>query len=434
MAEDEKFEASRAMRRAMLGADYVDAQTTDPNPVMREFSDYLTSMAWGVWTRGGALEHAGPEPGGAGDDGGARPHGRVPAARQRAVADRGHRRRARRAPLPDRGLLRRPGGGLRPAVAPGRARRRAAAERRDAWRRSASSASATWAASWRRTSSGAGHDVVSHDVAGPERSPARGRRSSPTWPSWPGRADVVVLSLPDGGVSEQVARGHRRRPATGGSTHVVDTSTIGVAAAQAIDGLLRRPASPMSTRRCPAASPGRGRGRCRSCTPGRDAACRGGRARAGRVERPAAPGRRPARHGPGAEAGQQLPLRHGAGRHQRGHRVRPLGRARHGDHAGGHRRVERAERGHQRQVPEPRADRPLRRRVRQLADGQGPAALPRSGGGARARRRCSGESRSRCGSASPRRSRGPTSPGSTRSWRADGRTSMGAKAGGTGVA
>ena len=55
MAEDEKFEASRAMRRAMLGADYVDAQTTDPNPVMREFSDYLTSMAWGVWTRGGAL-------------------------------------------------------------------------------------------------------------------------------------------------------------------------------------------------------------------------------------------------------------------------------------------------------------------------------------------------------------------------------------------
>ena len=55
VAEDEKFEASRAMRREMLGPAYVDAQTTDPNPVMREFSDYLTSMAWGVWTRGGAL-------------------------------------------------------------------------------------------------------------------------------------------------------------------------------------------------------------------------------------------------------------------------------------------------------------------------------------------------------------------------------------------
>src|ERR1700729_507147 len=55
VAEDKEFEASRAMRRAMLGAEYVDAQTSDPNPVMREFSDYLTSMAWGVWTRGGAL-------------------------------------------------------------------------------------------------------------------------------------------------------------------------------------------------------------------------------------------------------------------------------------------------------------------------------------------------------------------------------------------
>jgi 4-carboxymuconolactone decarboxylase len=43
------------MRRAMLGDAYVDAQTTDSNPVMREFQDYLTSMAWGVWTRGGAL-------------------------------------------------------------------------------------------------------------------------------------------------------------------------------------------------------------------------------------------------------------------------------------------------------------------------------------------------------------------------------------------
>ncbi len=43
------------MRRAMLGDEYVDAQTADPNPVMGEFQDYLTSMAWGVWARGGAL-------------------------------------------------------------------------------------------------------------------------------------------------------------------------------------------------------------------------------------------------------------------------------------------------------------------------------------------------------------------------------------------
>ena len=43
------------MRRAMLGDGYVDEQIADPNPVMREFSDYLTSMAWGVWTRSDAL-------------------------------------------------------------------------------------------------------------------------------------------------------------------------------------------------------------------------------------------------------------------------------------------------------------------------------------------------------------------------------------------
>jgi|SRR6516162_9127360 len=49
------FEAALALRRALMGEAYVDAQATDPNPAMREFSDYLTSMAWGVWARGGAL-------------------------------------------------------------------------------------------------------------------------------------------------------------------------------------------------------------------------------------------------------------------------------------------------------------------------------------------------------------------------------------------
>ena len=55
MTEDDHVEAARAMRRAMLGEAYVDAQAEDPNPAMREFSEYLTSMAWGVWARGGAL-------------------------------------------------------------------------------------------------------------------------------------------------------------------------------------------------------------------------------------------------------------------------------------------------------------------------------------------------------------------------------------------
>jgi 4-carboxymuconolactone decarboxylase len=39
----------------MLGDEYVDGQLADPNPTIREFQDYLTSTAWGVWTRNGPL-------------------------------------------------------------------------------------------------------------------------------------------------------------------------------------------------------------------------------------------------------------------------------------------------------------------------------------------------------------------------------------------
>ena len=55
MSERENLDAARALRRAMLGDAYVDAQAADPDPVMGEFSDFLTSMAWEVWARGGAL-------------------------------------------------------------------------------------------------------------------------------------------------------------------------------------------------------------------------------------------------------------------------------------------------------------------------------------------------------------------------------------------
>jgi len=54
MPGDERTPA-QAMRREVLGDAYVDAQAADPNPTMGEFSDYITSMAWGVWARGGAL-------------------------------------------------------------------------------------------------------------------------------------------------------------------------------------------------------------------------------------------------------------------------------------------------------------------------------------------------------------------------------------------
>ncbi len=52
---DDRLKAARAMRRAMLGDSYVDAMAEDPNPAMRDFQEYITSMAWGVWARGGAL-------------------------------------------------------------------------------------------------------------------------------------------------------------------------------------------------------------------------------------------------------------------------------------------------------------------------------------------------------------------------------------------
>jgi 4-carboxymuconolactone decarboxylase len=55
MEETEELRAARAMRRAMLGDEYVDGATSDTDPVAAEFQDYLTSVAWGVWTRGGPL-------------------------------------------------------------------------------------------------------------------------------------------------------------------------------------------------------------------------------------------------------------------------------------------------------------------------------------------------------------------------------------------
>jgi 4-carboxymuconolactone decarboxylase len=55
MEETAELRAARAMRRAVLGDAYVDSMTADTDPAAREFQDYLTSMAWGVWARRGAL-------------------------------------------------------------------------------------------------------------------------------------------------------------------------------------------------------------------------------------------------------------------------------------------------------------------------------------------------------------------------------------------
>ena len=79
---------------------------------------------------------------------------------------------------------------------------------------------------------GAGHPVVAHDAAGPERAP-EGSTPVADVAEVARRADVVVLSLPDGTASGSVvdevlavAVADRR------AALVIDTSTIGVAAAQ----------------------------------------------------------------------------------------------------------------------------------------------------------------------------------------------------------
>jgi 3-hydroxyisobutyrate dehydrogenase len=82
----------------------------------------------------------------------------------------------------------------------------------------------------------AGHAVVAHDAYAPDRTP-EGATHIPTVGEVAQRAEVVVLSLPDGGASEQVAR-QIVAPAARRTTHVVDTSTIGVGPAEAIAALL----------------------------------------------------------------------------------------------------------------------------------------------------------------------------------------------------
>jgi 4-carboxymuconolactone decarboxylase len=54
-APSEALVAARAMRRSVLGDAYVNAMTAETDPVAEEFQDYITSTAWGVWTRGGPL-------------------------------------------------------------------------------------------------------------------------------------------------------------------------------------------------------------------------------------------------------------------------------------------------------------------------------------------------------------------------------------------
>lgn len=83
---------------------------------------------------------------------------------------------------------------------------------------------------------GTGFDLVAHDAAGPRHTPP-GAVHAADVADVARRADVVVLSLPDGTASEAVAREIVAAPGRR-STHVVDTSTIGVSAARSVAALL----------------------------------------------------------------------------------------------------------------------------------------------------------------------------------------------------
>ena len=82
----------------------------------------------------------------------------------------------------------------------------------------------------------AGHDLVAYDVAGPAGCPPGGRPVEAV-AAVARAASTVVLSLPDGAASQAVAR-EMARTVDRITTHVVDTSTIGVAAAEVVATIL----------------------------------------------------------------------------------------------------------------------------------------------------------------------------------------------------
>jgi 4-carboxymuconolactone decarboxylase len=53
--QSEALRRAYAKRRAVLGDEYVDSVTSEEDPAAAEFQDFITSTAWGVWTREGPL-------------------------------------------------------------------------------------------------------------------------------------------------------------------------------------------------------------------------------------------------------------------------------------------------------------------------------------------------------------------------------------------
>jgi 4-carboxymuconolactone decarboxylase len=51
--DETRLSVAYAIRRRMLGDAYVDAASAAADPILQEFQDYVTSVAWSVWTRNG---------------------------------------------------------------------------------------------------------------------------------------------------------------------------------------------------------------------------------------------------------------------------------------------------------------------------------------------------------------------------------------------
>lgn len=83
---------------------------------------------------------------------------------------------------------------------------------------------------------GAGHAVVCHDVAGPDRAPA-GSAFASSVAEVAAQAGTIVFCLPDGKISESVTREVLAAPDCRVQS-IVDTSTIGVSAARTNAALL----------------------------------------------------------------------------------------------------------------------------------------------------------------------------------------------------
>ena len=181
-----------------------------------------------------------------------------------------------------------------------------------------------------------GHEVVTHDVAGPERSPD-GATFVRSLDDVARAATVVVCSLPDGTAVR--AGGERSRGGTP-STHHVRRRHLDHRRGRR-PGHRRAPLGGLHRlcRRPGVRWRGRGSGpHVVGHVRWRGVRLHGGGAGALRAGRPPAPGGGPAGHGSGTQVGQQFSLRHGPGRYQRGRRLWLVGRSRHGHHDRGARR------------------------------------------------------------------------------------------------